>query len=235
MGHTPPRFHHPRPHNQAERDGPPDAGVGSDRDPRSRLVGSREPGGLVIGHVGAYDPVTRVVFGSFFRSVAADVAAAAPSGAKVLEVGCGPGHLAIRLVRDHELDVTGLDLDPAMIQRARRNAGRWSRGSRRRPTFVVGDVAALPAEDGSVDLVVSTFSMHHWTDPGAGLTEIKRVLRPGGKALIWDFKRGFRLFHMHAPDPAELARMGSLCIVRVRPWRWPFGFSLSVRLELAPT
>ena len=51
-------------------------------------------------------------------------AVAAPDGARVLEVGCGPGHLSIRLARHHGLDVTGLDLDPAMVERARVNAGR---------------------------------------------------------------------------------------------------------------
>jgi ubiquinone/menaquinone biosynthesis C-methylase UbiE len=106
----------------------------------------------------------------------------------VLDVGCGPGRLSILLARRHALGVTGLDLDPAMIERARRNADRAEDGEGRRPSFLVGDVASLAFPDGSFDLVVSTLSMYHWADPAAGLAEIGRVLRPGGRALVWDFR-----------------------------------------------
>jgi ubiquinone/menaquinone biosynthesis C-methylase UbiE len=87
--------------------------------------------------------------------------------------------LSIRLARQRGLDVTGLDLDPAMVERARANADRLGNGDERRPSFLVGDAASLAFPDGSFDLVVSTFSMHHWADPTAGLAEIGRVLRPG--------------------------------------------------------
>jgi ubiquinone/menaquinone biosynthesis C-methylase UbiE len=46
-------------------------------------------------------------------------------------------------------------------------------------------VASLAFPDRSFDLVVSTMSMHHWADPGAGLPDIGRVLRPGARALVW--------------------------------------------------
>jgi ubiquinone/menaquinone biosynthesis C-methylase UbiE len=88
--------------------------------------------------------------------------------------------------------VTGLDLDPVMIDRARANADRPGNSDQRRPSFVVGDVATLPFPDGSFDLVVSTLSMYHWADPTTGLAEIGRVLCPSGRALIWDFRPGGR-------------------------------------------
>ena len=180
----------------------------------------------------AYDSHSRLQFGSLFRGIASDVAAAAPGGARILEVGCGPGHLSIRLARDHDLDVTGLDLDPAMIERAAANAAH-SAVQGPRPTFIVGDVAALPFDDASFALVVSTFSMHHWGDRTAGLNEIARVLRPDGKALIWDLKTGFALFHVHAPDPLGPVHGSALALVGVTPWRWPWRFTFSHRLELA--
>ena len=79
------------------------------------------------------------------------------------------------------LDVTGLDLDPAMIQRARENAARRGDGDGRTPSFLVGDVASLALPDESFDLVVSTLSMHHWADSRAGLAEIRRVLGQDGR------------------------------------------------------
>ena len=48
-------------------------------------------------------------------------------------------------------------------------------------SFQIADVAHLPFDDQSVDLVVSTISMHHWADLAAGLREVVRVLRPGAR------------------------------------------------------
>lgn len=204
---------------------------------RGAATGRTAPGGILIGDVGAYDILTRLVLGSFYRGVAADVAAVAPAGAAVLEVGCGPGHLSIRLARQHGLVVTGLDLDPAMIERARANANRAGDGDDRRPSFHVGDVASLPFPDGSFDLVVSTLSMHHWADPTAGLAEIGRVLRPGARALVWDVRPGVRPHpfgphHAHLPDPVEHTRGSPLRVVSATPWRWPWRFNLTQRIEL---
>jgi SAM-dependent methyltransferase len=105
-----------------------------------------------------------------------------------------------------------------MIARARANTDRARNRGGRRPSFLVGDVAALAFPDRSFDLVVSTLSMHHWADPTAGLAEIGRVLRPGARALIWDFRPGGRahLFgprHADLPDPVEHAHGAPLRVV----------------------
>ena len=176
-------------------------------------TGHRVPGGILIGDAAAYDTLSRLVLGSLYGRIAADIAAVAPDGARVLEVGCGPGHLSIRLARQHGLDVTGLDLDPGMIQRARANADRRGNGAARRPSFLVGDVASLAFPDGSFDLVVSTLSLHHWADPTAGLAEIGRVLRPGARALVWDFRPGIVPLHRHVPDPLDHAHGAQLRVV----------------------
>ena len=111
-------------------------------------TGHRVPGGILIGDPVVYDALSRLLLGPLYRPIAANVAAVAPDGARVLEVGCGPGHLSIRLACQHGLDVTGLDLDPAMIERARANADQAGDGDERRPSFLVGDVASLPFPDG---------------------------------------------------------------------------------------
>ena len=189
-------------------------------------------GGILITNAGAYDRLTHILLGWLIRSIAADIAASATPGARVLDVGCGPGHLAARLAHDHGLDVTGLDLDPAMIERARANVARPTAPRGRQPTFAEGDVAALPFEDASFDLVVSTFSFHHWSDPAVGIAEMARVLRPGGRALIWDLRPGSRLVHEHLPDAISIFHAGPLRVVAVRPWRWPWRVSLLQRMEL---
>jgi ubiquinone/menaquinone biosynthesis C-methylase UbiE len=170
---------------------------------------------------------------SLFGPIAADIAAAAPTGAAVLEAGCGSGALSVRLAADHGMRVTAFDIDPEEILRARERARPFADAGRPTPTFLVADVARMPFDDASFDLVVSTFSMHHWDDKVAGLTDISRVLRHGSQALIWDLRRGFSLFHLRSPDP--LAGIGDtpLEVRGVTPWRWPFGFTFFRRLELA--
>jgi SAM-dependent methyltransferase len=202
---------------------------------RGAARGRRVPGGILIGDAALYDALShRLLLGSLFERIAADVAAVAPDGARVLEVGCGPGRLSIRLARQHGLDVTGVDLDPAMIQRARvnTNADRQGNGDERQPSFLVGDVASLAFPDGSFDLVVSTLSMHHWANPTAGLAEIARVLRPGARALVWDFRPGLVAFHAHVPNPVDHAHDAPLRVVSATPWRWPWRFNLTQRIEL---
>lgn len=200
---------------------------------RGAAGGRDVAGGIVMNDARIYDALTGVLLGSFFAGIAADVAAVAPSHARVLEVGCGPGHLSRRLARER-LDVTGVDLDPEMIERARRNAEHGT-GS---PTFIAADVASLPFPDASFDVVVSTLSMHHWADPAAGLVEIHRVLRPGGRALVWDLQPGkrphpFAPAHAHRSGAPEQLHASGLRPVSITPWRWPLGFALTERIEFA--
>ena len=170
---------------------------------------------------------------SLFGPIAADVAATAPAGAAVLEAGCGSGALSVRLAADHGLNVTAFDIDPEEIVRARARARRFSDAGKPAPSFLVADVARMPFDDASFDLVVSTFSMHHWDDKVAGLVDICRVLRPGSRALIWDLRRGFSLFHLRSPDPLAGIDGTPLEVRAVTSWPWPFRFTFFRRLVLA--
>jgi SAM-dependent methyltransferase len=195
--------------------------------------GHRAPGGILVRDAGAYNAFSRRLLGPFFEQIADDVAEAAPGKARILEVGCGPGHLSIQLARWHGLDVTGIDLDPAMIDQAQANATGSDGIDGSRPSFEVGDVAHLVFPDESFDLVISTLSMHHWGDPSAGLSEVGRVLGPGGRALIWDFRPGIWPLRRHIPDLVKHAQGSRLQIVGATPWRWPWKLSLTQRVELA--
>jgi ubiquinone/menaquinone biosynthesis C-methylase UbiE len=105
----------------------------------------------------------------------------------LLDAGCGPGHLAIAIGgRFPGLKVTGLDNNADMIAAARRNR---LHSSVRNVDFQPGDVHRLPGEDGSIDFVVSTLSLHHWQDARRAFGEIHRVLKPGGRLLLMDLRR----------------------------------------------
>jgi 2-polyprenyl-3-methyl-5-hydroxy-6-metoxy-1,4-benzoquinol methylase len=97
-------------------------------------MGRKVPGGILIRDPARYDALThRLLLGSLFGRIAADVAAVTPDGARILEVGCGPGHLSLVLAGTYGLDVTGIDLDPVMIERAQSNAGSRTHRDRTRP------------------------------------------------------------------------------------------------------
>jgi ubiquinone/menaquinone biosynthesis C-methylase UbiE len=105
--------------------------------------------------------------------------------AAVLDVGTGPGLLLVEIARLRpDLQLTGLDLAPDMVETARHNLA----GLGDRATAVVGDVSDLPFEDDSFDLIVSSLSLHHWADPATGGVELTRVLRTGGQVRIYDVR-----------------------------------------------
>jgi ubiquinone/menaquinone biosynthesis C-methylase UbiE len=117
-----------------------------------------------------------------------------------------------------------------MIRRALINADRIDRSNPTRPEFQAGDVADLKFPDASFDIVVSTLSMHHWADPTRGMAEIGRVLRPDGRALIWDFRP--HTLHSHVARPSEHVQGSQLQVNGATPWPWPGRFRLLQRTEL---
>jgi ubiquinone/menaquinone biosynthesis C-methylase UbiE len=137
------------------------------------------------GHT--YDRHAGTTFGGMYGRVAADVAAAAPPGGTVLDAGCGSGRLVMEIAkRRPDLQIHGIDLERGMVDVASQHAQREGLGDRVRFTAV--DLAKLPLPDNSIDMVVSTASLHHWTDVGAVIGSLNRVLRPGGHIWIYDMR-----------------------------------------------
>ena len=133
---------------------------------------------------------------------------------EVVDLGCGPGYLVVELARAApSLHVTGVDLSDEMVAEAERFAAQAGLGSR--VAFRKGDVQRIPFPDASLDLVVSTLSLHHWSDPLPVLDEVARVLRPGGSFLIFDLRRDMSppaylliWFATHVVVPAVLKQAG---------------------------
>jgi SAM-dependent methyltransferase len=141
-------------------------------------------------HAALYNLHAGLVARPLYQRIQYDVAAAGlPDGSLVVDAGTGPGRVPLLIAQAGPgLRVEGFDPSPEMIEFATAKAAAIGYAAQRL-RFRIGDVAALPYPDASVDLVVSSLSLHHWADPAAGLREIGRVLRPGGTAWIYDFRR----------------------------------------------
>jgi ubiquinone/menaquinone biosynthesis C-methylase UbiE len=124
--------------------------------------------GLVTGH--------EALAGRLIRPGAFDV-----RGCKsILDAGCGNGRYSRFLLRHADADaaITGFDLSPRMLDRARK------RLASNRVGHAMADLTRLPFGDEQFDAVVCGWVLEHLPDPRPGLRELARVLRPGGKLLL---------------------------------------------------
>src|SRR2546425_1722417 len=126
-----------------------------------------------------------------------DFTAAGPEDT-VLDVACGPGLVvcALAAVVRH---ATGIDVTPAMIERARALAAEKGLAN---VAWQVGDVLPLPYPDGAFSLVVSRFAFHHFPEPRGVLAEMKRVCAPGGRVALVDVAA--------SEDPAKAAALNRM-------------------------
>jgi SAM-dependent methyltransferase len=104
------------------------------------------------------------------------------SFARVLDIGCGGGHVSLRAA-PHVREVVAVDVAASMLDAVARTAAE-----RGLANISVREAAAeaLPFEAGTFDVVLSRFSAHHWSGFEAGLREARRVLKPAGRAMFVD-------------------------------------------------
>ena len=100
-----------------------------------------------------------------------------------VDLACGPGTLALRFAK-HVRWICALDLTPAILMRARHSAGH--EGLLEKLGCSLGDAQALPFADGSLDLAVTSYSLHHISDPACVVREMARVVKRGGRVGLID-------------------------------------------------
>jgi arsenite methyltransferase len=128
-------------------------------------------------------------------------AVGAQPGERILDVGCGPGFYVAEVLDEvgEEGSVLGVDVSPQMLAiAAKRSAGRAN------VEFREGPATKLPVDDASVDAALCVQVLEYVNDIAVALAEIHRVVRPGGRVVIWDVDWG--TLSWHSADPDRMAR-----------------------------
>src|SRR5918992_5097831 len=122
-------------------------------------------------------------------------AVAPRQGERILDVGCGPGYYVAELAEQvgDGGSVVGVDLSAPMLAVATQRCAELANTE-----FREGDATALPVDDASCDAVVSVQVLEYVPDVEAALAEMRRVLKPGGRVILWDVD--WATASMHARD-----------------------------------
>ncbi|MEM1187892.1 MAG: methyltransferase domain-containing protein [Pseudomonadota bacterium] len=149
-------------------------------------------------------------------------AAAVTTGDDVLDVGCGTGVLTRELTQHigHDGSATGFDLSESMLGVARKRCPDAA--------FKQGNVIDLPFDDQSFDVVISSFMLMFVPDPEKALSEMRRVLRPGGRLVVsvWQGLESNVVYRKLVETTREVAGVDS-----ANSMAWPFTMGEPGRLE----
>jgi demethylmenaquinone methyltransferase/2-methoxy-6-polyprenyl-1,4-benzoquinol methylase len=145
---------------------------------------------------GRYDLLNHLLSGNvdkrWRRIVARTLQPLLVEGARILDVACGTGDLALALTSAGARRIVGLDFCRPMLEVARRKVELESRAI----PFVEGDALRLPFGDEAFDVVTIAFGLRNLSGVSEGLRELLRVLKPGGRVAVLEFSTpvvpGFR-------------------------------------------
>ena len=117
-----------------------------------------------------------------FEQAAAAVTRDLPAGGAILEVAPGPGRLSIRLAQLGRYRVTGLDISRTFVEIEQKNAA----AAGVTVDFRLGSASQMPFGDAEFDRIVCQAAFKNFSRPVDALNEMQRVLKPGGRAVIFD-------------------------------------------------
>lgn len=125
----------------------------------------------------------------------------AQDGERILDAGCGPGFYVAELLEEIGANgsIVGIDGSPQMLALAERRVG-----PRENVELHEADVTSLPVPDEDLDAVLSVQVLEYVADIPAVLAEFRRVLRPGGRVVIWDVD--WSTVSWHSADPDRMQR-----------------------------
>ncbi len=153
-----------------------------------------EPVVFNFPHSRLYDFYTRVFFLKVYEQFARWIPVNNPCGS-VLDVGAAAGYLGVSLANKHPgLTVYSTDLSADMVRLNKKVIHQ--NNLKDRVIAQKEDAYNLSFADNSLDLVINSFTFHHWDDPERMFAELYRVLKPGGEMFIIDGKKGFNYQEM---------------------------------------
>ena len=152
---------------------------------------------MFAGIAGRYDLLNHLLSGNtdkrWRRLVAKRLQPRLSEGARVLDVACGTGDLALELAEHGRADVVGVDFCRPMLriaaEKARRRAAATAAGAVGPLPFIEGDALRLPFGDESFDVVTIGFGLRNLSSVEEGLRELRRVLKQGGRVAVLEFSR----------------------------------------------
>ena len=118
------------------------------------------------------------------------------TGKRVLDVGCGPGNLLVALSTDTPDLLVGVDVDAIFLTAGRSQIEKLIEPPSAQPALLRASLPILPFADASFDLVTCFLVMPHVPDDTTALTELARVLKPGGTLAISGHGWGFPLRYL---------------------------------------
>ena len=119
------------------------------------------------------------------KLMASQLAPKIPVGSSVLEIAPGPGYFCIELAKLGKYKITGMDISKSFVEIATRNAAEAGV----KVNFRQGNASNMPFESGSFDFTFCQAAFKNFSEPVKAITEMYRVLRPGGKVVIVDLRR----------------------------------------------
>src|SRR5215211_5262555 len=119
------------------------------------------------------------------KGMATQMAEKIPAHGNVLEIAPGTGYFSIELAKLGDYQIAGLDISKSFVEIARRNAAEAGL----KIDFRQGNASAMPFEDNTFDFTFCQAAFKNFSEPVKAITEMYRVLRPGGFSVISDLRR----------------------------------------------